>query len=82
MSVEDRLHQVIREVLSDDVVELTDRTTAADVEGWDSLAHITIMFTLESEFGVQFTDDQLSSFRDLGELRRYLDGAGADAGGR
>ncbi|WP_369137169.1 acyl carrier protein [Modestobacter versicolor] len=82
MSVEERVHQVIRDVLADDEVVLTDATTAAEVEGWDSLAHINIMFALESEFDVQFTDDQLSSFRDLGELRRFLAGADADVRGR
>lgn len=75
MSIEERMHQVIRDVLADDELVLTDGTTAADVERWDSLAHINIMFALESEFDVQFSDDQLNSFRDLGELRRFLAGA-------
>ncbi len=72
MSVEQRMQQVIRDVLRDDDLVLSDDTTANEVEGWDSLAHINIMFLLESEFGVQFTDEQLNSFRNVGELRRYL----------
>ena len=75
MTVEERMRQVIREVLDDDDLELTDDTTAADIEAWDSLAHINIMFTLESEFNVQFTDTQLYQFRNVGELRRFLDGS-------
>jgi len=74
-SVQERVQQVVREVLRDDDVVLTDETKASDVPGWDSLAHINIMFTLESEFGVQFDDDQLGSFRDIGELRRFLEQA-------
>ena len=74
-TVEQRVQQVVREVLSNDDVVLSDETKASDVPGWDSLAHINIMFTLESEFGVQFDDDQLGSFRDLGELRRFLEAA-------
>lgn len=74
MSIDDRLQQVLREVLDDDLLLLTDDTTAGDVEAWDSLAHINIMFALESEFGIQFTDEQLTSFQDVGQLRRFLVG--------
>ena len=70
--VQDRVLQVVREVLGREDVELTARTRAADVPGWDSLAHINIMYSLEAEFGVQFSDEQLSSFQDVGELQRFL----------
>ena len=75
MSIDDRLQQVFREVLDNDLLLLTDDTTAGDVEAWDSLAHINIMFALESEFGIQFPDEQLTSFQDVGQLRRFLVGA-------
>jgi acyl carrier protein len=72
MTMDDRIQQVFREVLGDDELVLTDETTARDIEAWDSLAHINIMFALESEFDVQFNDGQLTSFQNVGELRRYL----------
>ncbi|WP_432502973.1 acyl carrier protein [Kineococcus arenarius] len=70
--VDGRVLRVFRDVLGDEQLQLSETTTAADVPGWDSLAHINIMFSLESEFGVQFTDAQLTSFADVGELRRFL----------
>lgn len=73
--VDGRVLQVFREVLADESLQLEDSTTAPDVPGWDSLAHINIMYSLEAEFGVQFTDDQLTSFQDVGELRAFLVGA-------
>lgn len=73
--VQDRMLQVVREVLGREDVELAAHTRAADVPGWDSLAHINIMYSLEAEFGVQFSDEQLSSFQDVGELQRFLAGA-------
>jgi acyl carrier protein len=78
MTVLERMQQVIREVLDDDQLVLTDDLTARDVEGWDSLGHINIMFALESEFGVQFDDDQLSRLHDVGELRRFIEQAKPD----
>ncbi len=71
-AVDERMLEVFREVFADDDLTLTDQTTAADVPTWDSLAHINLMFALESEFDLQFTDDQLSEFRNVGELRRFL----------
>ncbi|WP_432572230.1 acyl carrier protein [Kineococcus sp. SYSU DK005] len=73
--VDGRVLRVFREVLGDEQLRLSDSTTARDVPGWDSLAHINIMFSLESEFGVRFTDAQLTSFADVGELRRFLTAA-------
>lgn len=70
--VEARMHRVFQEVLGREDVALADSTTAADVPGWDSLAHINIMFSLEAEFGVRFSDEQLTSFQDVGALRRFL----------
>lgn len=73
MTTEDKIRQVIREVLDDETLELTDDTAAADIEAWDSLAHINIMFALESVFNVQFTNSQLYQFQNVGELRRFLE---------
>ena len=69
--IDPRIAQVVEDVVGEGV-ELTEHTRAADVPGWDSLAHINIMFALESEFGVSFTDDQLTAFADVGELQRFL----------
>jgi acyl carrier protein len=69
----DRLQDTFRTILDDDDLVLTDATTARDVPTWDSVAHISLMVSIESEFGVRFTDDQLTSFRNVGELREFLD---------
>jgi acyl carrier protein len=70
--VTEKLQDLFRTILDDDDLILDDEMTAADVPTWDSVAHITLMFTIEVEFGVEFDDDQLVSFRNVGELRRFL----------
>jgi acyl carrier protein len=69
----ERLQDTFRTVLDDDGLVLTDDLTAQDVPAWDSVAHISLMVTIESEFGVQFSDEQLTGFRNVGELRAFLD---------
>lgn len=67
-----RLKEIVQDVLGDEDLELGERTTAADVPGWDSLAHINIMVAVEAEYGVHFSSDELGRFRDLGALQDYL----------
>lgn len=69
MNVLDQLTEIFRDVFDDEDLELTDATTAEDVDGWDSVAHITLMFAIEQRLGVQFSDDELGGFSNVGELR-------------
>jgi acyl carrier protein len=71
--IEQRLQRVFREIFADENLAVTDATTAADVPGWDSLAHINLMFAVENEFGINIADDRLGAFADVGELRRYIE---------
>ena len=45
----ERLNQVFCEVFDDDAITVTEETTAADVAGWDSLMHITLIAEVEEE---------------------------------
>ncbi len=73
MTVQERLEEVFRMVFDDDSIALADEVTSADVPGWDSLAHVNLMFSIEQEFGVQFVGNQFSEFENVGELRRFLE---------
>jgi acyl carrier protein len=73
VSVHDRLQEIFRTVMEDDALVLTDDLTADAVPSWDSVAHVSLMFTIEAEFGLQFRDDQLTAFRNVGELRRFIE---------
>jgi acyl carrier protein len=72
-SVHDRLQDIARAVFDDDALVLEDATTADDVPGWDSLGHVNFMYTVEQEFGVQFTDEEFASFENVGALQATLE---------
>ena len=72
----DRLEEVFRLTFGDDDLTITDATTAEDVEGWDSAAHISLMFGIEEEFGVRFSDEELTAFDNVGELKAHLKAKG------
>ena len=62
-----RLKDVFADVF-DKEVELNDNTTAADVDGWDSLSHITLIGTIEDEFDIKFPMKDVVHMKNVGEL--------------
>ncbi len=71
--VHDRLQEIARDVFDDDDLVLADVTTAADVPGWDSLAHVNFMHSIEEEFDVRFSDDEFVGFSNIAALRHRLE---------
>lgn len=66
--VYERLNEVFREVFDDDEITVDDETTAADVDGWDSLSHIVLMDAVEDEFDVTFGMSIISKLKNVGEM--------------
>ena len=63
-----RITTVFREVLDDDDLSLTRTTTAADVHGWDSLAHVRLILAVQKTFNVKFSAAQITKLKNVGEL--------------
>jgi acyl carrier protein len=73
MTLHERLERIFRRIFNNDGLQLSDQTTAADIEGWDSIAHINLMFSIEQEFGIQFLGDEFARFSNVGDLKRSLE---------
>ncbi len=62
------LKEIFEDILDLEDVVLTDETTADDVDGWDSLVHITLISEIESEFGIKFPMKNVLTMKNVGEL--------------
>ena len=51
----ERLQEVFRDVLGKPELKIKDEMTAANIEGWDSLAHISLLEAIQQEFGCRFS---------------------------
>lgn len=60
------LQDVFRDVFGDDELQVTEATSAADVDGWDSLLHINLIIALEKRFGVKFATAEISRLNTAG----------------
>jgi acyl carrier protein len=64
----ERLNQIFRDVFDDDELNITRQTTAKDVEGWDSLMHVTLVVNVERAFKLKFSSSEVAALQTVGEL--------------
>ncbi len=63
-----RLTDVFRDVFDDEAVAVDRSTTAADVDGWDSLAHIRLILSVERAFAIKLTASEIAKLKSVGDL--------------
>lgn len=63
-----RLTEVFRDVFDDDSIVITESTTSADIEDWDSIEHINLIGAVEEEFGMSFKMREVSGMKNVGEM--------------
>ncbi len=63
-----RLNEVFQEVFDDDDIAINRETTARDVEGWDSLMHVTLLINIEKAFGIKFSSSEVARLKSVGDL--------------
>jgi len=72
-SVHARLEGVFREVFDDESIVIRPETTAADIDGWDSLEHINLIIAFEREFDVKFRTREIVGLKNVGEFEALLE---------
>jgi acyl carrier protein len=67
-----RLNEVFRDVFDDDDIVVTPKTTADDIENWDSIEHITLIGAVEDEFGMKFKMGEVSGMNNVGDMLKII----------
>jgi acyl carrier protein len=73
MTVHDELEELIRTLFHDDDIVLSGDLTPADIPGWDSLAQVNLIFSIEEAFDIELTDDDLADFDTIAQLERTIE---------
>lgn len=68
----EELSAVFRDVFDDETIALRPETTADDIDGWDSQAHVTLVVATEMRFGIKFRTAELESLRNVGDFVRLI----------
>jgi acyl carrier protein len=72
LALDEDLTAIFREHFNDPTLELSDSMTAADIPGWDSLQHVTLVYLIEDRFGIEFIGDEAADLADVGALKAQL----------
>ena len=70
----EKMTGVFRAVFDDETIVLTDETTAADIEDWDSLEQINILVALEKLFEMKFTAADVERLQNVGGMVDLIEG--------
>ena len=73
MEIEEKLTEVFRTVFDNDDIVLTPQLTANDVDEWDSLSHINLMFAIELAFDITIDQSEIQNFANVGELMASIE---------
>lgn len=66
--MEDKIKEILATVLEIDIADVNDGTNPDTVSTWDSLNHMKIVFAIEDEYDVQFSDDQIIQLTNVGNI--------------
>ena len=64
----DSLAQILRDLLFDDALVLSDSTTRADIPEWDSFVYVNFIVVVEMQFGIKFSVAEVESFETVGQI--------------
>ena len=71
MTTHEKLEKIFQDAFG--VEKLTDDMSIDTVEGWDSMAHVALIMTLQKEFNLTTTPAQAIELTDVASIKQLLD---------
>lgn len=69
-SVNEKLETIFQGAFGVD--KLTDDMSIKTVEGWDSMAHVALIMTLQKEFNIAIAPQQAIELIDVSSIKNFL----------
>lgn len=66
--IKNRVQDLFKDIFDDINIIVEESTTAENIEEWDSLNHITLISSIEHEFGIKFTLTEMTAINDVGAM--------------
>ena len=64
----EKLTEIFQDVFDDDTIIIDQNTTPQDIDGWDSLQHITLLSAIGDEFDCTFSLDQMIEIQSVADM--------------
>lgn len=63
-----KVQDIFRDKFDDDTLSIIDKTSAADIEDWDSLEQVSLVVAMETEFEIKFNIREVSELKNVGNM--------------
>jgi acyl carrier protein len=67
-----KVEDLLAEVLQIPPSAVTDDLHMKDVDAWDSLKHMELVVSIENNYQIQLSFDEIVSMQSVGEIKRVL----------
>jgi acyl carrier protein len=66
------LTEIFHDLFGHDAIVLTRETSARDVEGWDSIKHISLIVAVEERFGIKLRTADIDRLSNVGDMEDMI----------
>ncbi len=63
-----KVNEIFKDAFDKEELVIGFHTTAADIEGWDSLMQMNLIEMIEDEFGMRFNMDEVVGMENIGSM--------------
>ncbi len=63
-----QINEIFIDILDNKQIQLSDKTTANDIEEWNSLTHMELVVSIEKHFKIRFSLKEIQSWSNVGEM--------------
>ena len=66
------IQSIVHKVINDEKIFLKMDSIASEINGWDSLAHIRILVSIEKLYSIKFNLSEMQNLKDISEFVRLI----------
>ncbi|TWJ01709.1 acyl carrier protein [Mucilaginibacter frigoritolerans] len=63
-----KLNGIFINILDDEDIVLKNDTTAKDIDDWDSLNHMQLVYAIEKSFKINFSASEILNWKNVGDM--------------
>ena len=66
------IQEIFRDVFDEDTLMISDKTSSDDIEDWDSLNHILLLSSIQDEFKITISLEEMQSQSNVESLVKII----------
>lgn len=67
-----KMTKVFHDVFDDNALAISPEMTAADVEGWDSISNIRLIFAMEGAFKIRLSASEITKLNNVSDFAKLI----------